>query len=126
MNVERMKRLRDAIAESESYYQESYFHYDSRGPHPCGSPACLAGHAVLLAIEADTRPEGYYADMGLLGGVEDDASFWLDLDPCESARMFESCPLWGKSGATKEEALDMLDRAIETGVIEWKEAWRNQ
>ena len=105
MNIQNLKRLRDVIAETETYNQVFVF-------HECGAPACLAGHAAFLARQDDV-PNSHLQAWGV-------AEEWLDLTMAQSNAMFASAPLWNYS-TTKEDALAMLDRAIETGEVRWGE-----
>ena len=102
MNTENLKLLRAAIAESETYSQEDFF-------HPCGTPACLAGHAAMLA-DVMCPPAAAAAVRR--------AEAWLDLTVEEGDAMFDPHPL-GCYVTPKEDALAMLDRAIETDKVLW-------
>ena len=107
MNVENLRKLRAAIAKSETYNQMEIF-------HGCGTPACLAGHAILLMHGHDISE--YFREWGGLALMSAEA--WLGLTPRQSAEMFTPHPL-GDRTVTKEDALDMLDRAISTGKVLW-------
>ena len=111
MNVENMRKLRDTIAESETYDQGRFF-------HECGTPACLAGHAVMLSkAEAPVLADWKTAPVEYIVGY---AAAWLGITGGQSISMFAGEPCDDRS-ATKREALDMLNRAIKTGEIEWRE-----
>ena len=103
MNIENMRKLRDVIAESKTYDQRRFF-------HPCGTPACLAGHACMLAGEKAQ----WSVDRTVI--IAED---WLGLSVTEAADAFYAGPM-GDDAPTKEDALAMLDRAIETGKVRWK------
>ena len=51
MNIERLRQLQDMLRASETYNQDSYFVEDDEGPY-CRTPACIAGHAVVLFGDA--------------------------------------------------------------------------
>ena len=114
MNIENMRKLRDVIAESETYDQGRFF-------HECGTPACLAGHAVILS-KADAP---VLSDWKNAHGehIARCAASWLGITDGQSIGMFAGEPFDGEPcddrSATKRDALAMLDRAIETGRIEW-------
>ena len=108
LNVERLKRLREAVAESETFEQSIFY-------HPCGTPACIAGHCIWLAEESPDRREF----VRLCSDTRMRAKNWLGLTYIQADTMFDGYPL-GNRRVTKAEALDMLDRAIATGVVVWR------
>ena len=109
MDTKNLKKLRDVIAESETFDQKCLFH------HECGTPGCVAGHAALLA-RGDAKFGG---DIWRDKHIMDDARTWLDLTPAQECVMFDAHPL-DKYWTEKGEVLTMLDRAIETGKVRWK------
>lgn len=136
MNIENLKLLRDAIAESETYDQ-------SRWAHPCGTPACVAGHAAVLAGGtlvwgrlgrfAQITPNTALCEIdGVRRPVENVATDWLELNGLQAAGMFQGNPYdefppnhrvpgYGPvpSHPTKRHALAMLDDAIEHQQVNW-------
>ena len=111
MNVERLRKLRDVIAESKTYDQSDYF-------HGCGTPACLAGHAAVLAHGTKRYLSKCGRVMATLAHY--DAKAWLDLTSDQSMAMFSATPM-DDLLTEKDDALAMLDRAIETGEVRWGE-----
>ena len=111
MNVERLRKLRDVIAESKTYDQKEYF-------HDCGTPACLAGHATVLALGYEGSSTDHEEMQSFSEDSEEIAGDWLDLSYTECGVMFNCHPL-PRHDATKEDALAMLNRAIETGKVRW-------
>ena len=123
MNSENLKQVRDAIASNPAQYDQGIY------AHDCGTPACIAGWAAHLSLKPDealrlsiiqgrTRP---------IDTIHNRAREWLDLPLSDANDMFEPAPVLRKEDArgytkpTLPEALAMLDRAIETGKVVWKE-----
>ena len=123
MNSERLKQVRDAIASDPDQYDQGYY------VNECGSPACVAGWAAHLSLEPGEAlgwwglrmPDGRYRNPHLR------AQMWLGLSSHDAGRMFDETPLWVNredrsiyDEPTVQEALAMLDHAIETGEVVWK------
>jgi len=117
MNVGKLRRTRDAIAASETFNQTAW-------GNPCGTPGCVAGHAVVAggwkivpgsfetyAVSCTKR--------GRFRTIEEVAAEELELIDSEARKMFAAEPLGGGVTVTRAHALAMLDRAIETGKVEW-------
>ena len=124
MNVENLKKVRDAIAQNPTTYDQRWY------AHECGTPACIAGWAASLSLrDGETlnwggikRPDGRYAN------PHTRAQQWLGLSPHDAGRMFDEHPVLSggefRVDPTVQEALAMLDRAIETGKVVWEERHR--
>jgi len=132
MNKELLQKVRDRIAdESVHYDQGDYWYspgedgfYDTvrdaiKENKFCGTPCCIAGHAIAAA-GIDKAYEVRNKDF------QEAAEVILDLTPDEAVAMFDATPIFdegARSGyrePTREEALAMLGRAIETGEVKWE------
>ena len=145
MNVERINALADYIEQSETYNQELYYHFPDNDSHEnavalsldlhpdshedkfieylssmldCGTPACVAGHALFLfrekalddvakykptfSIEPDTAAR--------LLGITDEEMKWALFDP----NPLDDEPV------TAEQAVRTLRHLTETGKVDWK------
>ncbi len=74
--------------------------------HPCGTQACLAGHAAILAWEEGGQ-SGYY--------IRETAAIWLDLSTGQSISLFHDqwhVDVKDYSNRTKEEAVAELQFLI--------------
>jgi len=117
MNVEKLRKTRDAIAASQTFNQTAW-------GSPCGTPGCVAGHAV---VESGWKivPGSFetYAvsctKRGRFRTIEGVATEELGLTEDEARKMFGAEPLGGGVTVTRAHALAMLDRAIGTGKVEW-------
>ena len=125
MNVERLKQVRDVIASSPDQYDQGIF------AHECGTPACIAGWAASLSLKSGETLTWACVATGVrsdrVDTIPNRAAMWLDLTGDESDDMFDSTPLlvryggWGSHREpTVQEALAMLDHAIETGEVVWR------
>ena len=111
MNREALQKTRDLLASEvgEKYDQSVWLHL-------CGSPACVAGFAVAAS-------EGVKVAVSYEESVKDRAQRFLGLTDEEADEMFGFSiykgygdPDWKPA---REDALRMLDHAIETGEVEW-------
>ena len=94
---------------------------------PCGTVACIAGHAVMLfgdalQFELRQRAEGDpRSDIERLvattGSVPDQAQKLLDLANWEASALF--CPVGDLTGITASDAADTLEHFADTGRIDW-------
>ena len=113
MNKANIWKLADHIEQLDPReYDQSVF------AHDCGTPACVAGHALALAgrwEEADGGSEGFALPFGV-------AMDWLGLDDVAAERLFVSYP-WGRfDDATRQDAAATLRHLAETGEVRWKSA----
>ena len=116
MNVTNLKKTRDHIAaHPDDYYQMRY-------RNPCGTPACVAGYAVVACGGTLTRWDQCMTADGRTKLIEDYGQELLALDTNQRAAMFAAVPyLTYYSAPTAAEALAMLDHAIEHGTVRWPE-----
>ena len=131
MNTERLRAVRHTIAANPSEYdQEQYL-------HDCGTPACIAGWAAHLSLTDGERLSQVNQSYGscildrhgaMVTNVSARAGGWLGLSSWEQVLMFAGHPIeYRDAGATLhcrpstvDEALAMLDHAIETGEVRWE------
>ena len=112
MNVENVKKLIDhmeSIDDSE-YDQRRY-------THECGSPSCIAGHAVRLARGKDYKIED--CDISYIAGD------WLDIPVYHTIEMFKPYSIRRFDETTKQEAINMLKNFLETGEVVWGKSYMN-
>ena len=115
MNVPALMKTRNLLARSETYDQTKAG--KSIGSFS-GQPCCIAGHCVvahgyvITGANLCEGPKGKQHSITIAAGRE------LGLSMKQSSIMFEGRP-FAFHAATKDEALALLDRAIETDVIEW-------
>ena len=102
-----------AAAGLDVYWQEVYL-------HPCGTPACIAGHAAYMdAMErgvAMPEPVGK-EDME---DIWDAAQSWLGLESIQAAHLFHATPLGCFRSPSNLEAAAVLNRLADTGKVKWR------
>lgn len=103
MNIQRMRELADVIEKSETYDQTIYV-------NDCGTPACIAGHAVAHFA-------GHNNLVSPSESIANRAQKLLDLTWVQVELLFNAYPDWSSStmpttkmSATKEEAAAELRR----------------
>ncbi len=128
MNVENMKRLikrledpnilvkfdmgafflhnEDAVwDESEALMNQAKEVLDVVENHPCGTVACIAGHAAILAWLEDDRYHNY--------DIKYTAEYWLGLTSSEASKLFYAHWNGGLlQSTTKQQAIDHLKSLI--------------
>ena len=125
MNVERLKQVRDVIASNPDQYDQGIF------THKCGTPACIAGWAAHLSLQDGEQLTWACVATGVqsdrVDTIHNRAGKWLGLSPHDAVEMFDGAPLFVRKGdgygydePTIQEALAMLDHAIETGEVVWR------
>ena len=128
MNTRRLKMVREAIAaDPKKYAQDVWL-------HECGTPACIAGWAAFLSLQAGEVLLKASADCFVLDArghrrstVAETAGEWLELNWTQRREMFHGHPVVSfdangnlhRRPASPAEALDMLDRAIIAGTVLW-------
>ena len=112
MNKANILKLADHIEGLDlEEYDQSVF------AHDCGTPACIAGHAVFLAGQWDQASVSRVARL---------ARRWLGLQrsDAESASvvLFDSHPLHPDETPSPQEAAATLRHLAETGEVDWRRA----
>ena len=129
MNTGNLRRTARAIEDHPDWYDQGEWLND------CGTPACVAGHAVYVA-GGEFRPEGpegpeepngliCRAADGRVLPIRDYAAEILGLNPRQAGVMFAAVPqdTWGqKFTPTAAEAVAMLTEAADTGRVVWRQA----
>ena len=83
----RFRKLADVIEVSETYDQEFWWNQDGGGEDGCGTPACIAGHAVVLAGKTkEMLAEGWYSLTASL------AAEWLGIEYWFREELFSDFP----------------------------------
>jgi hypothetical protein len=105
MNLERLKVIRNHIAEIEDQ-QFNMSDFRSSGSQ-CGSACCIGGWAVML-----------FRDVQIVNSYHDKASEILELSDKEADYMFYG--VWTETPLfliTKEQAVRYLDAVLESGNV---------
>ena len=95
--------------------------YNQRLLASCGTPSCIAGHAVYLAgywgaygPEENGNPEWTRKNLGF-------AANWLGLNFSDSQRLFTAYPLKDEEWTpTPQDAAWTLRHLAETGEVVWQ------
>ena len=119
MNTENILKLAETIEKSETYDQ-------TRFAHICGTPACIAGHAALLAepdgqmVAATERcgPHFKFSD-GNIGYISQIAQTWLGLGDWSADELFQGWPFGEDKEVTAAQAAQVLRHLAETGEVDW-------
>ena len=120
MNVDNIRKTIESLKASTTYDQTDF-------TNPCGTPACIAGHAAVNAgYTLRTNSYTVTNENGCIEWIDNIASKWFGLkdNSDESYQMFRCDPL-GKDEeqralfTTKEHAIAMLENFIKTGEINW-------
>ena len=111
----------DAIERSASYDQEFY-------TNACGTPACIAGHTVMVLdkefIRFGRKSEGIYYFSGNPDSptkihIATGAMKLLALDEHQAASLFSGLPLWDKI-VTQRIAAKVLRLLATDDVVRWE------
>ena len=124
---DRIARLMAAIASNPDFNMSRYFHSEgSEGNaelHECGSPSCIAGHAYELAFPETIAINAKEAAAGRMPSPRELAeralAEWLGIS--DEAAGFMAYP--GQAiveRASRQDAVDMLERYAREGVIIWR------
>lgn len=130
MNIELLKKVRDAIADEENPIGFDMGHFfcitkrctseksidgmieELERSKGCGTTACIAGHAVAVALKTKMKlPALGYESISLA------ARNLLELTPQQAEYLFVG--YWSQDGilVNKEETLAYLDKVIERGHL---------
>ena len=109
MNTDHILKLAEHIEQLDpSEYDQSQLE------HPrCGTPACIAGHAVWLAGWWGRLPTGFGAQI-------DFAKDWLGLSQAERYALFSAHPDGLDDPPTAQDAAATLRHLAETGEVDWR------
>lgn len=100
-----------------SYVAATDLDLEDKSNRGCGTIACIAGHAYLLAT-AHNSSQAMKADAD---EIETVAADYLGIDADEAAHLFYDLPLEHElKDVTADQAIDTLKRLSETGVVEWR------
>ena len=104
MNIKNIQRVRNVIeAHPDQYDQEDFF-------HDCGTPSCIAGHAVFHRDYAIALNRSVYTIARDQFGISSTAA----------KQLFHGAPYGVEElPPTPAEALGVLDHLIETGEVKW-------
>ena len=114
MHVDNIRKTIESLKASTTYDQQIY-------QKPCGTPGCIAGHAVIDAgFFLCPEDEDCFNEEGSSYEIEYTASKWFGLEEDEAYKLFSMHPMikYGKM-ATKEDAIAVLENLIETGKVDW-------
>ena len=135
MNRENARKLATVIENSASYDQRFIrwgdVFFDGEGKkttaltHPCGTPACIAGHAVAMLADEMPQRDSRHNHAGWL----DQAADWFGFRYWEDYAMnlFKAHPLvigGIEYPPTPEIAAETLRHLADTGEVDWHRAKR--
>ena len=108
MNVKNVNKL---IHRLESIKD---FEYDQMSfLHKRGCPACVAGHAVILADNQENKSAWYFAFVFA-------ARKYLEISSEDSNLMFNCYPFGWDVTPKKQDAINMLKNFLKTGAVVWE------
>ncbi|MGH6957858.1 MAG: hypothetical protein ACREEW_14425 [Caulobacteraceae bacterium] len=120
MNISRLRQLSAHLRKPEVADHFALSHYffttsDSDEPigeliHDCGTVACIAGHAAVLA-----NPRESFYDIGIYSEARD----WLGLNNFQAFDLFEPGEVDDYGAVTPQMAADVIDNLIDTGEVQW-------
>ena len=110
MNKENIRTLINALKQSKTFTMEFYYHEE------CGSPACIAGH-VSRSMKAGKNPDYLTLVSGFLGVSEKMAECIIKPEFRYAHWDAGSNP---EEKITKTHAIRMLERLLETGLVDWQ------
>ena len=132
MNIENVKRVRDAVAASKSFDMArwgitTYDDVEFKDGHFCGSPGCIRGHAVALMIDDGlyecSEVEDDHTRYVSIDNAHCDAGVWMGLDIDMAGELFLPAePSASIYLITQDQAVKCLDHLLETGVVDWAQA----
>ena len=111
MDIERLRKLQEALAVTETYDQNMWFDDDDEGKVvSCRTPACVAGHAIVLFSPEGTVANDYPEDM---------AQELLGLDHRQARNLFDADPYGGYDEVEQDEAIKAIESLIRYGQVIW-------
>ena len=107
MNVENINKLIDRLESIKDFEYEQISCLHERG-----CPACVAGHAVILADNQENESAWYF----VLGVA---AKEYLEITREEADLMFKCYPFGRNVTHKKQDAINMLKNFLEAGKVVW-------
>ena len=107
MNRERLMILQETLRTTKTYDQTEFFR--------CGTPACIAGHAI--AEFSEDGPDGTDYDY--------QAADLLGIDTTQGVDLFDAEPYYSiydddhVVAPTQEEAAAAIQSLLDTGIVTW-------
>lgn len=101
MNKDRLMKVREVVKTSPTFQMDRY-------AHDCGTPACVAGHAIVMFHEGDIRVSQYKGTAQKLLGLSSDEADWLFLG------MFSQKPL---GEVKRREVIAAIDHLLAGGPV---------
>ena len=118
MNIDNIRKTIESLKASTTYDQTDYNHI-------CGTPACIAGHAIVDAGYIFSSPSGIIINQnGDKAQLNKVISEWFGLSDAYLFDITRAAPL-GRDNqgeyihVPKEYAIAMLEKLIRTGVVDW-------
>ena len=111
MKKENLKTLIDVLKKSNTFDMSTFYR------EKCGSPACIAGHVKDIANELWHRSYGDSVK-DFLGITEEQAEIIIKPE-FKYANYKYTGASWEET-ITKSHAIRMLERLLETGLVDWK------
>ena len=112
---ENIQKTIDSLTESETYDQRKVV-------WSCGTPACIAGHAIKSCTDYTLLGKhAVYSKSGKLipGGCVSVMANLFGITYEQSNAVFRAHPDPNKYTVTKQDAIDMLERLLVTGEVYW-------
>ena len=121
MNAVNMLRVADIIEqEAGCMYNQDRYH------HACGTPACIAGHAVAVLIAEDMGAVWDDSSVGIKlrsmgeNEIAHDAASFLDLNDWQAKHLFKPYPLEEHGmDVTNTMAAYVVRYAAMTEIVDW-------
>ena len=122
LNIKNIQNLINVLEKSDSFLMDRYF-YNKYAKHPCGTAACIVGHwkkIVTPGFEGD--------DIENKGKTISEFCRWMGVSKGEGYLITVPTNDIAHFSKTEEQegfiskrmAIQMLERLIETGKVEWK------
>lgn len=116
MDTYRLTKLANHIEKlehGEGSFSMGAFFFKSPDHHSCGSPACIAGHAIaMFGAPSDFNQHN----------IRGDAQKLLGLDVTTASDLFYGVDDIDLDAITPKEAAEAIYKLVETGTVDWSHA----